>query len=137
MARIVPEGGWGSRLKPHRTPREEKPNHLAFIRKLVCVCCSTGDMRAGFLCEVQAAHIQGGSLIHGKEPAGERQKSDDRWALPLCGQHHAEQHDANESAFWRSYGIDHFLLALILWGLTGKVHEATIVIGVHATARRV
>jgi hypothetical protein len=134
--RIVPEGGWQSRLKPMKTPRVEKPNHLAFIRKLVCVCCATGDMRVGFLSsEIQAAHIQGGSLPHGKEPAGGAQKSDDRWALPLCGEHHTEQHAMNEGAFWRRYQIDQFLLALVLWGLTGDTYRATEVIGVHAATQ--
>jgi hypothetical protein len=136
-SRVVPEGGFASRLKPFKTPREERPNHLAFVRKLVCVCCATGDMRSGFLSsQIQAAHIRQGSEIHGKEPAGGQQKPDDRWALPLCGEHHAEQHDMNEDRFWKRYGIDQFLLALVLWGLTGKVHEATYVIGVHAAAGR-
>jgi hypothetical protein len=133
-SRMVPEGGWGSRLKPSRTPRVEKPSHLAFIRKLGCVCCATGDVRSGFLSsQLQAAHIQGGSRPHGKEPAGGAQKSDDRWALPLCGEHHAEQHGMKETEFWNLYRIDQFLLALVLWGLSGDVYAATDVIGLHAT----
>lgn len=136
MARIVPEGGWESRLKPFKTPREEKPAHLAFLRKLICPCCATGDAKGSFFAsDIQAAHLRAGSALHGKEPLpGMQQKPDDRWALPLCQAHHAEQHTMDEMEFWRSFGIDPHVLALVLWGLTGKVHEATWVVTAHANA---
>ncbi len=103
--RIVPEGGW--RLKPFKTPRERKPSHLAFVKRLLCVAC----LAAGLQCQADdPAHIQGGSSLHGKEPAGGAEKSSDRWALPLCRPHHDEQHDGDEEAFWSALGVDHFLL---------------------------
>jgi hypothetical protein len=40
------------------------------------------------------------------------EKSSDKWALPLCGKHHREQHSMNEREFWASYGIDPFALAM-------------------------
>lgn len=133
MARIVPEGGWGSRLKPFKTPRVEAVPHRQFIKRLPCVCCLVGGL------VVQAddpMHIRGGSDLHGKEPAGGGQTSDDRWTLPGCRPHHDEQHGYGaELAWWTSYGIDPHLLALVLWGLTGDDHAATAAIRVHATLR--
>jgi hypothetical protein len=41
------------------------------------------------------------------------EKPSDKWTLPLCNQHHREQHDhGDELAFWAEYGIDPFALAL-------------------------
>lgn len=129
-ARIVPKGGWGSRLKPHRTPRIEKPSHLVFIKRLPCVCCAA----AGVLRMADdPMHIRTGSSLHGKEPTGGQQKSDDRWTLPGCRQHHDAQHGAgNERNFWSVFRIDPFLLALVLWGLTGNDYAATEAIRLHA-----
>lgn len=122
-ARIVPEGGW-SNLKPFKTPRVHKRSHLDFVKSLPCICCW---IERG--AEIQAddpMHIQNGSDLYGKEPAGGAQKSDDRWTLPGCRPHHDRQHAAgDELAFWRSMGIDPFLLALVLWGLTGD-HWAAV-----------
>ncbi len=133
MARIVPEGGWENRLKPFRTPRVETVSHRRFIKQLPCVCCLVGGA------VVQAddpMHIRGGSILHGKEGAGGAQTSDDRWILPGCRPHHDQQHAENEAAFWARFGIDHFLLALVLWGLTGDEHAATLALRAHAWGRR-
>ncbi len=136
--RIVPEGGWENRLKPVRTPRVKVRGHLDFIKSLPCVCCtcpgSAGSMSTGFFAIMDPAHIRAGSLMHGKEPAGGGQTSDDRWALPLCRIHHDQQHDQNEMEFWARHGIDPFLLALVLWGLTGDEYAARQVIELHICA---
>lgn len=127
-ARIVPEGGWQPRLKPFRTPRMQNRKHLDFIKTLPCVCCAVEGKN------IQAddpMHIWGGSLLHGKEPAAKGMKSDDRWVLPGCRPHHNEQHQMEEAAFWRSYGIDYFMLALVLWGLSGHHHQAEEAIREH------
>jgi hypothetical protein len=42
------------------------------------------------------------------------EKPSDKWALPLCNRHHAEQHSMNELAFWKQYDIDPFMLAITL-----------------------
>lgn len=126
-SRIVPEGGY--RLKPFRTPRKTSPSHLRFIKQLPCICCLTHGI------EVQAddpMHLKSGSLVHAKEAAGGSEKSDDRWVLPGCRPHHDKQHTMNEINFWKMYRIDPFLLALILWGLTGDEYAATEVLKLHA-----
>lgn len=122
-ARIEPEGGWTSRLKPFKTPRIKNVKHTQFIKSLPCICCLVEGR------EVQAddpCHIRSGSDLHGKEPAGAGQTADDRWILPGCRCHHDRQHhQGDELAFWREIGIDPFLLALVLWGLTGN-HWAAV-----------
>lgn len=129
-SRIVPEGGWQSRLKPVRTPRVKNDRHRQFIKQLPCICCLVEGL------EIQAddpMHLRDGSRLHGKEPAGGGQTSDDRWTLPGCRPHHNDEiHMGNEGAFWRRFGIDPFLLALVLWGLTGRDFEARQVLREHA-----
>lgn len=90
-----------------RQPRERDEKHLDFVRSLPCCIC--GDDTS-----TEAAHIRTGSLAHGKDPAGMQEKSSDKWALPLCGKHHREQHTMNEMAFWKMHQIDPFMLALTL-----------------------
>ncbi len=131
-ARIVPEGG--HRLKPFKHPRVRCANHLAFIRRLPCVACMS-SVGLPSVDRSEAAHLAATSLIHGKPYTGQREKADDRWTLPLCPRHHAAQHKGSETNFWKLYGIDPFLLALVLWGLTGDDAEAVDVIERHGKAR--
>lgn len=90
-----------------RQPRQQDKRHLDFIRSLPCAICkdNTGT---------EAAHIRTSSLAHGKRETGRAEKPSDKWALPLCNRHHAEQHTMNEIEFWNSYGIDPFILAITL-----------------------
>lgn len=122
-ARMVPEGGWSSRLKPFKTPRVQNVKHRQFVKGLPCICCLVEGL------ELQAddpMHIRSGSDVHGKEPEGGARTADDRWTLPGCRRHHdGQHHGGDELAFWRQFGIDPFLLALVLWGLTGN-HWAAV-----------
>lgn len=90
-----------------RLPREKDAKHLDFIRSLACCIC--GDNTG-----TEAAHIRSASIENGKLHTGMAEKSSDKWALPLCGEHHREQHTMNELKFWASYGIDPFALAISL-----------------------
>lgn len=131
-ARIVPEGGWSSRLKPFKTPRVHNRRHLDFIKGLLCICCLVQGQ------EIQAddpMHIRAGSTLHGKEAAGGAQTSDDRWTLPGCRKHHDLQHAGSETEFWQWVGVDPHLLALVLWGLSGDHHAAVLVLRCHAALR--
>jgi hypothetical protein len=86
--------------------RERDERYLDYIRG--CACCICGDDVS-----VEAAHLRVGSINDGKSYTGGAQKSSDKWALPLCGRHHREQHaTGNELEFWFSYGIDPFALAM-------------------------
>ena len=89
-----------------REPRQHDKRHLDFIRSLPCCICGGID--------TEAAHIRTASLMDGKRETGGGEKPDDKWAVPLCGAHHREQHSMNEMAFWKRYNIDPFLLAIAL-----------------------
>jgi hypothetical protein len=90
-----------------REPRQYDQGHLQFIRSQPCCIC--GDNVS-----VEAAHLRVGSINDDKPHTGMGEKpSDSKWVLPLCGRHHREQHAAgSEMAWWSSYGIDPFALAM-------------------------
>jgi hypothetical protein len=88
-----------------RQPRRRNQEYLGYIRTLPCAIC--GDTTS-----VEAAHLRIGSINDGKRYTGMAEKSSDKWAVPLCGRHHRQQHDMNEREFWASYGIDPFALSL-------------------------
>src|ERR1700750_2273237 len=90
-----------------RQPRVRDEKHLNYIRSLPCCICGD-DTRT------EAAHIRTASLAHGKNWTGMQEKPSDKWSLPLCNRHHREQHTMNELAFWKSYNIDPFMLAILL-----------------------
>lgn len=137
-SRIVPEGGWQSRLKPIRTPRVKNDRHRQFIKSLPCICCLVEGVE---ILADDPMHLRAGSALHGKEPTGGGQTADDRWTLPGCRPHHNAQNHANpgsagnrELGFWQAWGIDPFLLCLVLWGVTGDHHAAVQVLRAHAQA---
>jgi len=95
--------------------RKKSPAYLDYIRSLPCVIC--GDSTT-----VEAAHIRMGARRAGKRPTGMGEKSDDRWALPLCGKHHRLQHMHYERYFWSEIaGRNHnpFYLSLALQSVAG------------------
>lgn len=91
-----------------REPRVRDERHLDYIRSLPCRIC--GDDTG-----TEAAHIRTGSIVHGKPITGMQEKPSDAWCVPLCNRHHREQHEMNELAFWKKYGIDPFILAIQMW----------------------
>jgi hypothetical protein len=104
-----------------KRPRIKNEKHLDFIRQLPCACCGNNI-------QTEAAHIRTGELRYGKRTTGGQEKPDDKWALPLCGWHHTEQHEGAELAFWKRYQIDPFVFALTLYAHTGDVDTAEQVI---------
>lgn len=90
-----------------REPRVEDPAWLAEVRKMPCTICK----RPGS----DPAHIRAAAPQYGKRYTGKAEKPDDKWTLPLCRPHHDEQHSMNEIAFWSSYSIDPFALAIALY----------------------
>ena len=90
-----------------RQPRERDEKHLDYIRSLPCCIC--GDDTT-----VEAAHIRTGSISHDKPHTGMAEKPSDKWAVPLCGKHHREQHSMNEMDFWKCHGVNPFILAMTL-----------------------
>jgi hypothetical protein len=91
-----------------RRPRVKNHKHLDFIRSLPCVICH----KAGIS---EAAHIRFSEIRHGKRAVGAGEKPDDRWVLPLCAEHHREQHSTSESLWWKTQGIDPHVVAALLY----------------------
>ncbi|MBO6512019.1 MAG: hypothetical protein JJ979_26645 [Roseibium sp.] len=91
--------GIGRRQK---SPRRKDNGYLDWIRNLPCILTDkTGPGLQG----VHAAHIRYGDRLYAKPAAGEREKPDDVWTLPLWWEKHSEQHDGSERLFWSSHGI--------------------------------
>lgn len=95
--------------------------HLDFIRGLQCCVCGNNI-------ETEAAHLRAGNLDYGKLPTGMGEKPSDRWTLPLCSQHHREQHSMSEVAFWSRNGINPWVLAMSLYVCSGDHAAASVVI---------
>lgn len=124
----IPDTAFSVERTKQRRPRVENRDHLAFIRSLPCVICGA---------TAQAAHIRARSPQFKKRQAGFGEKCDDKWAVPLCAEHHLfgddAQHAMNELVWWARQGIDPFVLALGLFGCQGDREEAMGIIE-HARA---
>lgn len=90
-----------------REPRQRDNKHLDFIRSLPCCICGNDTA-------TEAAHIRTESRKHGKKYTGMAEKPSDKWTVPLCNEHHREQHTMNEMKFWAVHRIDPFMLAIRL-----------------------
>lgn len=99
-----------------REPRQQIPDHLAYIRQLPCCVCGNNI-------ETEAAHIRYPDRTVAKPLTGMGQKSDDCWAVPLCSRHHRMQHASDELSFWQGHGIDPIRIALALWRVSGDVEK--------------
>jgi hypothetical protein len=107
-----------------RTPRQKDSGHLAYLRQLPCCICLDHT-------STEAAHIRFTEPKVAKENPGMQQKPDDRFAVPLCGRHHREQHSGNERAWWNGYKIDPHFLALALHNASGDTERGEAIIRAH------
>lgn len=91
-----------------RQPRLHDRGFLAYLRKQRCCCCYGHP-------PVEAAHIRMGSPSRGKSMTGMQEKPSDKWAVPLCDLCHRlsnySVHGMGEAAFWKSEGMDPFVIA--------------------------
>lgn len=95
-----------------RQPRVKDAAFLAFVRTRKCCVCGRWP--------THAAHVKMGCPERGKRPAGAGEKSDDRWAVPLCPGCHqddpgAQHRVGDEEKFWRVAGVDPFQVAADLY----------------------
>lgn len=90
--------------------------HLNFIRSLPCAIC-------GNPIQTEAAHIRFGDARAAKPITDMGTKSGDEWTVPLCNEHHAEQHKFGERKWWNGVGRDPIFLAMALHRVSGD-HEA-------------
>lgn len=113
MAHEIARPATAFSMTRQRRPRERDKGHLAYLHDLVCAICGKRP--------VEAAHLRSPAPRYGKKATGMQEKPSDKWSLPLCREHHAEQHNGNELEFWERYRIDPFLVATALHNSTGDV----------------
>lgn len=73
--------------------------HEEFIKSLPCTICDDNT-------RTECAHVSYADPRYGKYGRGYGKKEESVWVIPLCGQHHRDQHKVNERAFWRDHNID-------------------------------
>lgn len=76
-----------------REHAERRPAYLAWLREQACLVPGCGASP----CE--AAHVRRGT------DGGMGRKPSDRWSVPLCTQHHRQQHAMGEASFEARHGI--------------------------------
>lgn len=86
------------------------PAHLAFVRGFVCAVSPTYGHECGG--KTEAAHCRTGT------DGGTGMKPSDCYTLPLCTNHHAEQHRIGEKSFEAKYKIDMKAIASKLWSIS-------------------
>lgn len=79
-------------------PQIRCPGHLAWVRGHACSVGGASGQGCGG--RMEAAHVRSGT------DGGMGVKPSDTYTIPLCSDHHAEQHRIGESAFERRRGID-------------------------------
>lgn len=79
--------------KAKRSSRWRSQAHCNFVRSHACAKCHD---TAG----IEVAHVRLGS------GAGMGQKPSDWRTVPLCRDHHAEQHRIGERTFWADFDIE-------------------------------
>jgi len=100
----------------------KRPSHLAFIRTLSCLIC-------GNPLQTEAAHIRYGDRRAGKPITGMGIKPDDAFVVPLCNEHHREQHSRGERQFWLRHEVtDPIFVALALYRVSGDQETAEQII---------
>jgi len=91
-----------------RRPREIDKRHKAALAQCPCAVCGAAGPS-------HVAHVRLSNAALGVDMAGMGAKPADRYALPLCPEHHQNSNDAEHhkgtKKFWRDLGIDPLRLA--------------------------
>ena len=123
--RLTPPAAPGALLKrftaeaprPRKADTERDPDYLAAIRQCPCLHCGMEPC-------YEAAHVRMASAAFGKA-SGLGKKPADRWALPLCPDHHRLardcQHNHGEQLFWDAIGINPLIACERLYAQSGDL----------------
>jgi hypothetical protein len=117
-------------------PRQQKDDvdYLALIRQLPCLHCGMEPC-------YEAAHVRLASAAFGKA-SGLGKKPPDRWALPLCPDHHRLardcQHNQGEQMFWARLGINPLIVCGRLYAQRGDLvaMRAVVMVTISERAKR-
>lgn len=108
-----------------KRPREFAADHLDFVRRMPCCIANCHN-------PAQAAHIRMGAMMYGKPDSGTAEKPSDKYAVPLCEEHHltgrGAQHRIGERAFWKAAGIECVILSALLWQVTGDDDAGRLIV---------
>jgi len=104
-----------------RSPRQRNEAHLGAVRLLPCLVCARSP--------VEAAHIR--MSAPGKPNAGIGARPDDSATVPMCHEHHMEQHGEGERNFYDRIGIDALKLAAALYRASPNVQKMRGIILAH------
>lgn len=79
-----------------KRPKERNrfPSHCAWVRGFECSVPGCEEI------PIEAAHVRVGT------GGGMGIKPHDKWVIPLCRDHHSEQHRIGEPTFERTHGVD-------------------------------
>jgi hypothetical protein len=83
------------------------PSHITWVRGHFC---TINDPECSV--RMEAAHVRIGT------DGGTGMKPGDNWVIPLCGHHHAEQHQMGEATFERRHRINMKAIAEGLWRIS-------------------
>lgn len=108
-----------------KRPAKKDADYLKWLHELPCLVTGTRP--------VEACHVSYADPQYGKRERGKGEKSDDRFAVPLCPDQHRLQHNMNERTYWQSVGIDPLRVALAIHGVKFDNTMAEIII---RTARK-
>lgn len=121
MARmVIPATAFAQSTRRTKRDRIENTSHERFIRELPCVVC--GDVLS-----VELAHVSYADPRFGKYGRGKGTREESCWTIPLCDEHHRQQHSMAERDFWKRYGIDPVRVCAALYIRT-QDHEAAMLI---------
>lgn len=115
----------------NRDKRADRPgnsdDHLALIRKLPCCLQGCSIMPSGTAHHIKATGLRGGAM-----------RSPDRYAIPLCWDHHINgverQGSKNELSWLSNRGVEALDLAAALWGATGDLPKMVRIVIQHKQA---
>lgn len=94
---MIPKRRKKQKFQIKEQPQIRCPSHLAWVRGHECAVM--GGIGGGCGGKIEAAHVRiGTDGCTGVKPS-------DTWAIPLCANHHAEQHRIGELSLERKYGI--------------------------------
>lgn len=110
---------------------ERDEAYLDLIRALPCLHCGMEPSEAAHVRMASAAHGKASGL--GKTPA-------DRWALPLCSEHHRNardaQHKRGERLWWEALGVSPLQVAEQLYEHRGDLPAMRAIVLLAIAGRR-
>lgn len=109
-----------AKLGCRETPQIRSAGHLKWIRGHECAvardeCANYWPCRG----RIEAAHVRTGT------DGAMSVKPSDCWTIPLCSEHHYEQHGIGEAAFEHLFSIDMKKIAAELWRRSPHRHKHT------------